>query len=339
MKRKNKYPGVSRQIDRHGKVRWRYRGKGFDAYIRGEYDSPEFRANYARAKNDTPPAATKGSFSRLIDDYRSTTKFANLSAASTKTQNHILRRIRNDYGERSYRTLDRKTVERIMAKHAATPETANAFLKMFRRLYKFAQMDEDKLADPTRGVQMFKKSREGFHTWTDDEIVKFIAAHPKGTMAYRALMLLLCTGAARQDAAAMTKANFTPTRVSYTRMKTGQRIDLPILADLADVVAGVKTDVIIPREDGAAYSTEGFGNWFRKNCVAAGLPHCSIHGLRKAGAKRLAERGSSSYEIMSFLGHENDTEANTYVRAANRGKLADSGFAKLPNRFSGQEPD
>lgn len=70
------------------------------------------------------------------------------------------------------------------------------------------------------------------------------------------------------------------------------------------------------------------GNWFRKRCREASVPG-SIHGLRKAGATRLADAGASEWEIASYLAHADTTQARIYTRKANRSKLADSGFQKL----------
>ena len=80
---------------------------------------------------------------------------------------------------------------------------------------------------------------------------------------------------------------------------------------------------------GRAYSVSSLGNWFRDMCTVAGLPHCSAHGLRKAGARRLAEVGASEFEVMAFLAHRSAREASRYVAAANRAKLTTSGLAKL----------
>nr|WP_301546287.1 tyrosine-type recombinase/integrase [Paracoccus saliphilus] len=82
---------------------------------------------------------------------------------------------------------------------------------------------------------------------------------------------------------------------------------------------------------GRPYKPESFANWFKDQCIAAGLPHCSIHGLRKAGATRLAEHGASEYEIMAFLAHKTPHEAATYTKAAGRARLADGGMSKLPS--------
>ena len=78
------------------------------------------------------------------------------------------------------------------------------------------------------------------------------------------------------------------------------------------------------------YKPETLGNWFRDRCSEAKVPG-SLHGLRKAGATRLANAGASNWEIASYLAHKDTKQADTYTKKANRSKLADSGFAKLAN--------
>jgi integrase len=66
---------------------------------------------------------------------------------------------------------------------------------------------------------------------------------------------------------------------------------------------------------------------------AAGLPaHCSLHGLRKGGARRLAEAGASAKEIMSITGHKTLAEVQRYVDAADKEQLAMQAIAKLKRR-------
>ena len=64
-------------------------------------------------------------------------------------------------------------------------------------------------------------------------------------------------------------------------------------------------------------------------CAEAGLNHCSAHGLRKAGARRLAEHGATEWEVMAFLAHRTAKEASRYTAAANRARLTTTGMAKL----------
>ena len=121
-------------------------------------------------------------------------------------------------------------------------------------------------------------------------------------------------------------------RLSYRRCKTGEAVDLPILPELARELVLLPTTqmVLLARNDGVkGYAVESFGILFRRWCNEAGLPGCSAHGLRKAGARRLAEAGATEFEVMSFLGHATAKEASRYVAAANRASLANSGMAKL----------
>jgi integrase/recombinase XerD len=73
----------------------------------------------------------------------------------------------------------------------------------------------------------------------------------------------------------------------------------------------------------------GFCNKFRAWCDEAGLPQCSAHGLRKAAAVRLAERGATAHEIMAITGHRSLEEVERYTRAARQRQLADAAMAKF----------
>jgi integrase len=48
---------------------------------------------------------------------------------------------------------------------------------------------------------------------------------------------------------------------------------------------------------GRAFTVAGFGNRFRDRCHEAGLPHCTAHGLRKAGATIAAENGAIDRQL------------------------------------------
>lgn len=129
----------------------------------------------------------------------------------------------------------------------------------------------------------------------------------------------------------MTKNNIRGDRLAYRRGKTGQEVDLPILPELARELAHVPPGqlVLIGHTGGRAYKPETLGNWFHDRCVDAGLAHCAPHGLRKAGARRLAEAGATEWEVMAFLAHKTAKEASRYVAAANRAKLTTRGMARL----------
>jgi len=65
---------------------------------------------------------------------------------------------------------------------------------------------------------------------------------------------------------------------------------------------------------------------------AAGLPpHCTAHGLRKAGLRRAAEHGATTKEIAAMSGHRSLTEIERYTARADQARLAQAGVAKLPD--------
>jgi integrase len=91
-------------------------------------------------------------------------------------------------------------------------------------------------------------------------------------------------------------------------------------------------------EQGRPFTAESFGGWFRNHCDEAGLPRKDSatgkprrtrHGLRKAAAIRLADRGATVSELMSWFGWRSPSEAIRYVEAADRRRAAKAAAKKL----------
>jgi integrase len=57
--------------------------------------------------------------------------------------------------------------------------------------------------------------------------------------------------------------------------------------------------------------------------------HLSLHGLRKALGRRLAEAGCSSHEVAAILGHSGTRSAEVYTRSYDRAKSADTATEKM----------
>jgi integrase/recombinase XerD len=80
---------------------------------------------------------------------------------------------------------------------------------------------------------------------------------------------------------------------------------------------------------GKPFTVGGFSGAFKDWCVAAGLPQCASHGLRKPSATRLAEAGCSPHQIMSITGHKSLKEGEVYTKAVRNQGLAKSAMARL----------
>jgi integrase len=105
---------------------------------------------------------------------------------------------------------------------------------------------------------------------------------------------------------------------------TGVIIELPVLEELADVLAAspVGDLTFLVTENGKPFTANGFGNWFREACDQADLPQCASHGLRKAGATRAAERGATTKQLMAIFGWSDPKQAEKYIKKADQKRLA-----------------
>lgn len=335
MARRNPFPGVSRVVDRHGKVRWRFRRKGFTCYLPGPYASAEWRAAYEAAQIEARmPGPTArfphGSLGWLIEHYLASPRHARKAAATRKTLRPQLDWLREVAGDLPVTGFRGRHIEALMAKKSG-PAAQNRVRKNLSMLFNHAIRLELIAANPVKATDRVKHKSDGYHTWTEAEIARFLDCHGPGTKARLALLLALNTGAARQDLLALGWQNVAGGRIAYKRGKTRVEADLPILPELAGELARVPRSqmLFLPTQAGAAHSVAGFGNWFKAQAVKAGVMDGNVHGLRKAGATRLAEAGASEWEIASYLAHEDTKMAVHYVRKASRAKLGSAALARL----------
>ena len=339
MRRRNPFPGVCVWTDRHGKRRFRLRrrirGRSIEVCLPGPYGSPEFRQAYEPAIEGARVAtlrAKPGTICYLIGSYKGFTGFRNLSMTTRRDKARRLDWIEQTIWEGTYATMLPRHVEALMAKKGG-PVAGNRVKKDLAQLFRHAAKYHAYAGpDPAALAEANKVRSGGFHTWTDDEVETYRATHETGSKARLAFELLLGTGAARQDAAALTRRNVRGGRIVFRRGKTGVEVNLPILPELARELAHLPPDqmmLLAHGSHGKVYGAASFGNWFRERCVEAGLSHCSAHGLRKAGARRLAEHGATENELAAFLAHSSTREAARYTAAADRSRLTDSAMAKL----------
>ena len=341
MSKRNPYPGVTKVYDRHSKARWRFRLAGKPScYVHGAYGSEQFRREYEAALNASPALSVKepkrGSWDWLIVQYIKGPDFKRINSESFRR--NLLRqfnRFRIEFGDCLVADLKPYHVDSIVGRMVDTPAAANERLKLIKRLCRFAMRREYIFADPTFGIKRLPTNPDGYYTWTDADIAQFEARHRPESKAVLAMRLMLYTGAARQDTAAMGRQNIKGGRLEYRRIKTGGEVSLrlALMPRLVEVLNMVCRDTLIfvTHGEGRRYTAESFGNWFKAQCIAAGLPKCTPHGLRKAGATEIANNGGTEYEIMAFLGHKTPDEARTYVKAADRQRLGDSGIEKRLN--------
>jgi len=340
MRLKLKY--VSADIDRHGNVRYYVRRPGQPkSRLHGFPGGEQFMAEYQMAlenKADGPRqarAARRGSFRHLCQLFYASADFLRLDDSTRSWERRALDEICRTHGEKPTALMHSKHVRNLRDERKDTPAASKKRLKALRAMFRWAVEAEEAPHDPTIGVRAIKYVERGHHSWSLEEVAAFERRHPVGTNARLAMAILLYTAGRREDAVRLGPQHLRDGRLQYRQAKNEHRnpidMDIPIHPDLEVIIAATPSGhltFLVTKYD-KPFTPNGFGNTFKDWCRQADLPHCSAHGLRKATAARLAERGASVHEIMAITGHRSLDEVERYTRAARRAGLADSAMAKL----------
>jgi integrase len=350
-------PYLVNDKDRHGNWRVFVRRNGRKIRIRETKGTAEFLKAYREAVEKLSPAAPpKAGLARqpfpaftlgwLGVKYFGSDEFQALNPKSQRNRRQVLESCfaetsissdRRPMGFCPLALLTAQGVKQLRDLKKGLPGAANNRRKYLSSMFGWAIEQTPPLmkSNPARDVRRVKYATEGFHTWTPAEVAQFEAHHPIGTKARLALALLLYTGARRGDMVTLGKQHvrdgwlrFVPSKTAKQRKTLSEKPWLPVLARIvAQSPAGDLTFVVT--EYGKPFTAAGFGGWFRERCDEAGLPHCSAHGLRKAGATLAAENGATVHELMAIFDWKTMAMAQKYIEQVNRKKLAGKAMGLL----------
>lgn len=331
---------ASEFIDRHGKARIRLRRTGWQTvYVHAQPGTPEFTEAYKawEAGGKIVVAATRikpGSFDDLITRFYRSTEWTDLKASTQETYRGELERFRAVYGNRPASNMSARNVSKLLEKMQTTPSAANNLRKRLGQLFRYAINLGWRIDNPARATRPLKARTGGFQTWQEEQIEVFEAHHPIGTMPRLAFDLALYTAQRKSDVRVMGPQHVKDGRIKVKQMKTGKEILVPIHPKLAASIAATKTGhlAFIISKKGAPFGIDSFGMWFMRQCRAAGLEGYSMHGLRKAASRRMAEAGLSNQLIKAITGHTSDTEVARYTRDAEQVLMADEAMNVMANR-------
>jgi integrase len=316
-------------VDRHGNVRIYVRVPGKSKVrIRAAPDTTEFWEEYHRALGDAPAPGTKGTLQWLCDQYFLSAEYKALSHRTRRVRRAILDRACIKDGGLPFKRMEPRHVRARRDQLSETPEAANGYMKALRQVFAHGIAMGYAQTNPVRDVPYLKGNPEGFHTWTLEEVEQFEAHHATGSKARLALALLLYTGVRRSDVVQLGRQMEREGWLHFVETKGRDRIRkeraVPILPELRTAIDACPSGhmTYLVTSFGKPYTANGFGNWWRRQCNAAGLSHCAAHGLRKAGATIAAENGATEHQLMAIYGWESPKQAAIYTRRANRKRLA-----------------
>jgi len=331
---------VTSYKDRHGKTRYRYRRKGQPAYhFRYEPGTPEFMAEYRLAKEaqaEPLPRFAPFTYDALIASFYQTTRWKKSKPSTRATYTGIIERFRKANGSKDVRRVTAGAIENKLAKMSETPAAANNLRKVLARLHRHAIKLDWRKDNPVEATDAYRMEGDGHHTWTEAEITQYEARWPLGTKERLAFALLLYTGLRLSDMLTIGRQHLRGDKLVLHHNKNDSDTVVRVISPLAVALAAMPDNQLtyITTVHGKPYTANGFGNWFRRKCDAAGLPHCSAHGLRKAITRRLAESGSTNQQGKAVTGHKSDRMFSYYAQKANQEGLSDIAMANLERQFA-----
>lgn len=340
-------PNVSAVSDRHGKTRYRYRRRGVKGgYLPGKAWSPEWLAKYAEYQSQEAIATqVKGkpviarSLDHVARELRASTRWKRQKPRTQIVYGRDLDRWLDTtnnagvrFGERQVTAVSIASLERNLATLSDKPGAADLRRKVMKRLFGYAIKMRLRTDNPALETDPIKMRGSGTHPWTEAEIEQYRARHPYGTMARLVLALALNTAARRCNVAMIERDHIKGGRIAIAHAKDNEETTVPLTDETRKAIAALPSAPIkhlVITQFGKPFTVPGLGNKMRQWCDEAGLPHCSMHGLRKAVSRRLAEGGATAMQGRSITGHKKDSTFHDYAESANRATMADEVFDKI----------
>jgi integrase len=304
-----------------------------------DFGTPEFEAEYQRALHGDQPEVgasrtLPGTLNEAVVSYYKSLAFRELTASSQAMRRSYLERFREKYGNSRLAIMPQTFIVQMMDR--MEPFSARNWFKCVRAVMQHAVSVGLCKTDPTQGVKLPPIKSDGIHAWTEGEIARYEAHHAIGTKARLALALALYTGQRRGDLVRMGRQHIRNGAIEVKQAKTRTVLEIPLHANLRAVMEVTPSEhlTFLTTKTGKPYAPNDLSDEFRGWCDAAGLPpECSLHGLRKAAARRLAEAGCSAHEIAAITpGHKTLKEVERYTKSAEQARLGRSAMAKVENK-------
>lgn len=345
--------GVVVDRDRHKNVRLYYRARGkAKVRLKETPGTAEFDAEVACARLGIPyikageklpnpigRGATEGTFQWLLEQYK-TRASGSVSSKVWHARRVILEEIcdtkhkQHRRGDLPYKQMALRHITEIRDELRSGPGARNNVVRAVSALFSWAVSNGLAETNPAHGIANLK-SGDGFHTWTPEEIKAFQNAHPLGTKARLAFSLAAYTGLRISDLVLVgrqhIKDGWLTIRPAKTKGSSGVLVEIPVLPELQKAIEeGPCGDLtFLVSERNAPFSKVRLTTLMRKWCDDAGLPQCTMHGLRKAAATVAAENGATDDELMAIFGWTTKQQTTLYTRNASRRRLAGRAMDKL----------
>lgn len=121
-------------------------------------------------------------------------------------------------------------------------------------------------------------------------------------------------------------------RPGKTTGTSGVTVEIPVPGVLQKAIEESPTGnlaFLVSGDRGRPFTTDRLRTNMYQWRDKTGLPQCSLHGLRKAGATIAVENSATDDELMAIFGWTTEQQATLYTKHASRKRLAGAAIHKL----------
>lgn len=290
-----------------------------------------------------PPSARfdADSLGALIRAYKASPEWLRLSAATHATYSTYLRVLEADPNSR-VRDITRRDILALRDAIATTRGhgAATGFLRAAGALFAWA-VDREWIEHSP--VHRIKKLPGGtLPAWSAAQIAHALPRLSEPLR--RALVLAQHTGQRRGDLVALRWNDWNGTTLRFRQQKTGAEMSLPVAPALRAEMEAWRQEArsltILHDGTGTPWHPARLTERMARALAKIGLSGLGLHGLRKALAAGLADRGATTHEIAAVTGHRTLGMVAHYTRTADQERLAGTAISRLSKRFpkSGNQP-
>lgn len=303
---------------------------------------PDFIAAWAMAQSQigsiqakASRGASAGSVAAVINSFLASQDFLSGSPVYRAILKRNADQIKEAYADVQFRLIESRHIEADLAK--LPPNPANARLKTWRKLSKFAKRTGNGDKDAAALIAKRKENIVGHKKWSADDIAAYRSRWPLNTVQRACFELVYWTAARTIDAVKLSPSHVGKDGIlTFIQSKTKGPAYIPWNAPLPEFAASWQAEretvhlavenlkggfTFLATSNGKVRSHKGLSNVIADAAKEAGLQDCTAHGLRKSRLTDIAEAGGTAHAIMAWGGHKTLQEVEQYTRAAEMKRL------------------
>jgi integrase len=298
---------VERRVDHSGRGRWYWHRRGhklsrLPADLAGRIAMAE-QLN-AAADKLAPTELTRGSIGWVIQRYRESDEYRELSAGTIKYYIRFLREIEALGPALPFASFTRRAVVDFVETYPKRHQRRQA-AAVLKNLFGIARYYGIVVSDEASGLRL-KTNRPRDRIWTDEEIARWLdAAAGEDPHMSTGFLLLQYTAQRPSDVLKMTWPQYSGSAIRLRQQKTGTLLDVPVHPVLREHLHGLgrpSTSLTIVTYRGRPVKYLRFNERFRRIAERAQID-AQARDLRRTAMVRMAEAGATVPQIASVSGH------------------------------------